>query len=119
MKNKITDADEIRRMGFEYAEELGRCQGHAFNDIPINLDFGDRTYDLEKVEKEIDQIFIEVLKSEMKDAGVKKVRSIEWDRYFSIPKLWKTNKFSARYYIRIVSEDEKRAVVLPKNVCLA
>lgn len=105
---EINDKKSVEKLGFEYADDEEKCRGHMFNNIPVELDLRNIPgYSLTNIEKDLDRIFRTVLKWELEDAGVKKLRRVEWDRFFVIGPLWDVRQFTARYYVRILSEDKE------------
>jgi hypothetical protein len=103
---EIKEKDEIEALGFRYAEDMSRCRGHMFNDIPVEVDIRKHPeYKLEDVEEDMDRIFRKVLEWELKDAQVMAIREITWDRLFFLKKWWEPRDFEVHYWVRVVGED--------------
>jgi len=106
IKFEIKDRREIENLGFKYAADESKCTEYVFTRLPLKMDVRDHPkYKLNDIERDVDMIFRKVLKKELKDAGIKKVRKIEWDRIFQIGEEWNPRHFTAIFYARILCED--------------
>lgn len=106
LHSEIKDRKGIEALGFEYAEDESKCRGHMFNDIPVEIDIREKPeYKLEDVDGDMDKVFKAVLQWELRDAGIKAIREVSWDRIFCLKNWWEPRDFIVRYWVRIVSED--------------
>jgi hypothetical protein len=103
---QVAGRQAIEKLGFEYAEDVCKCLGHTFNNIPVRLDLRDKPeYELGQIELDLNEVFLEILKMELRDAGIKRLYKLEWDRIFFIGEEFDPRKFTARFYVRILGED--------------
>lgn len=102
---KIEDKSEIEALGFEYADAEMGCRQHTINWIKVPIDMRYQPGTLEQIEIGLDEIFREILRLELVDSGIKKLRSLTWDRFFVIGEEWNPRKFFVYYNVRILGVD--------------
>ncbi len=106
IRTEIKDRKGIEALGFPYAEDELKCKGHMFNAIPVEIDIRDHPeYNLAEVEEDMNRIFKAVLQWELRDAGIKALREVSWDRVFFMKNWWEPREFEVLFWVRVVSED--------------
>lgn len=109
MNFSIAGKKDIREFGFGYIDDRKECHVHRFNDIPVKVDLRNAKFlDLKEVDDSINILFKSVLKKELKEAGVRYINSVEWDRVFLFNSFFHGEKdlrcFTVRFWVRIYGE---------------
>jgi hypothetical protein len=104
--NEISTPSQIKKLGFVYADKEAGCTLHFINNVQVPMDmtwFPEVT--LEEVEKKLDNIFYKILVTELRESGVKKLRKIEWERWYLMKNFKTARKFTAFFNVRILGFD--------------
>lgn len=97
----------IKELGLQYTDDNTQCKYHYFNYIPLKLDYtNDPISSIEEIDNEVNKLFEKVLVYAMKKSGVRKVHKIWWDRFFEFGPGWNARRFTARFNVRFISENE-------------
>ena len=108
MHVEINDKKGIEALGFRYVQRADQCRSHKFNGVSVQMNITDKPeYPLKACEKDLDKMFLSILKWELKDAGIKALHEVKWDRVFFFKNWWTPRDFTARFWVRVLSRDAK------------
>lgn len=105
----ISGKKDVNKFGFGFIENREKCHVHKFNDLPIKIDLSEaRRINFNGLDQDINLLFKSLLTTELKNAGVRNIHSIEWDRVFLFNSFLHgeddLKKFTVRFWIRIYGE---------------
>lgn len=99
--HEISTPSQIKKLGFGYSDETGGSI-HFINNIQVPMDMTlFPQISLEDIERNLELIFYKVLQQELFRTGVKKLRKVEWERWYMMDNWWTARQFTAIFNLRI------------------
>ncbi len=106
MHFELKGREAIKSVGFKYMEADKMCRCHKLNNLKVAIDLRHMPqYSLLAIESDLDSAFLDLLKQQIKDAGMQKVHKIVWDRIFVVGPNWNVRECQARFWVEIWGED--------------